>query len=65
MARLPRTGYSRTGLSGASKPATRALAGGFVAHAVGLRARYVAAGILCGLFLLAALPLLAASLRDP
>jgi MFS family permease len=35
-----------------------ALAGGFVAHAAGLRAPYIVAGILCGLALLAALPLL-------
>ncbi len=35
-----------------------ALAGGFVAHAAGLRAPYVVAGVLCGLSLLAALPLL-------
>jgi MFS family permease len=41
-----------------------ALAGGFVAHAAGLRAPYVVAGILCGLSLLAALPLLLAAGRD-
>jgi MFS family permease len=35
-----------------------ALAGGFVAHAAGLRAPYVVAGALCGLSLLVALPLL-------
>ncbi len=35
-----------------------ALAGGFVAHAAGLRAPYILAGVLCGLALLAALPLL-------
>ncbi len=35
-----------------------ALAGGFVAHAAGLRAPYVVAGVLCGPSLLAALPLL-------
>jgi len=35
-----------------------ALAGGFVAHAAGLRAPYVVAGLLCGLCLLAAVPLL-------
>ena len=35
-----------------------ALAGGFVAHAAGLRAPYVVAGVLCGLSLLVALPLL-------
>jgi MFS family permease len=38
-----------------------ALAGGFVAHAAGLRAPYIAAGIICGLSLLAALPLLLAA----
>jgi MFS family permease len=42
-----------------------ALAGGFVAHAVGLRAPYIAAGILCGLSLLAALPFLLAASRGP
>ena len=41
-----------------------ALAGGFVAHAAGLRAPYVVAGALCGLALLAALPLLLAADRD-
>ncbi len=35
-----------------------ALAGGFVAHAAGLNAPYVVAGVLCGLSPLAALPLL-------
>jgi MFS family permease len=35
-----------------------ALAGGFVAHAVGLRAPYIVAGALCGVSLLVALPLL-------
>jgi MFS family permease len=35
-----------------------ALAGGFVAHAAGLRAPYIVAGLLCGLALLAAIPLL-------
>jgi len=35
-----------------------ALAGGFVAHAAGLRAPYVVAGLLCGLALLAAIPFL-------
>ena len=34
-----------------------ALAGGFVAHAAGLRAPYIVAGLLCGLSVLAALPL--------
>ena len=38
-----------------------ALAGGFVAHAAGLRAPYVVAGLLCGLALLVALPLLRAA----
>src|SRR5439155_22159323 len=38
-----------------------ALAGGFVAHAAGLRAPYLVAGLLCGLSLLAAIPLLLAS----
>jgi MFS family permease len=40
-----------------------ALAGGFVAHAAGLRAPYIVAGLLCGLSLLAAIPLLLA-VRD-
>jgi MFS family permease len=35
-----------------------ALAGGFVAHAAGLRAPYIVAGLLCGLCLLAAIPFL-------
>ena len=34
------------------------LAGGFVAHAAGLRAPYIVAGLLCGLAMIAALPLL-------
>jgi MFS family permease len=38
-----------------------ALAGGFVAHAAGLRAPYIVAGLLCGLSLLAAVPLLLAA----
>jgi MFS family permease len=38
-----------------------ALVGGFVAHAAGLRAPYVVAGLLCGLSLLAAVPLLLAT----
>lgn len=38
-----------------------ALAGGFVAHAAGLRAPYVVAGLICGVCLLAAVPLLRAS----
>jgi predicted MFS family arabinose efflux permease len=38
-----------------------ALAGGFVAHAAGLRAPYVVAGLLCGLSLLAAVPFLLAT----
>jgi len=38
-----------------------ALAGGFVAHAAGLRAPYVVAGLLCLLSVLAALPLLLAA----
>ena len=42
-----------------------ALAGGFVAHAAGLRAPYVAAGLLCGLSLLVALPLLLRAGRGP
>ena len=41
-----------------------ALAGGFVAHAAGLRAPYIVAGVLCGLSLLAALPPLLAADRD-
>ncbi len=35
-----------------------ALAGGFVAHAAGLRAPYIVAGILCAVSMLAALPFL-------
>jgi MFS family permease len=42
-----------------------ALAGGFVAHAAGLRAPYVVAGVLCGLSLLAAFPLLLSAPRVP
>jgi MFS family permease len=42
-----------------------ALAGGFVAHAAGLRAPYVVAGVLCGLGLLAAFPLLLSASRAP
>jgi MFS family permease len=41
-----------------------ALAGGFVAHAAGLRAPYIVAGLLCGLCLLAAVPFLLAADRD-
>jgi predicted MFS family arabinose efflux permease len=41
-----------------------ALVGGFVAHAAGLRAPYVVAGILCAVSLLAALPLLVAADRS-
>jgi MFS family permease len=41
-----------------------ALAGGFVAHAAGLRAPYVVAGLLCALALLAVLPLLLAAGRQ-
>ena len=40
-----------------------ALAGGFVAHAAGLRAPYVVAGLLCGLATLVTLPLLLAATR--
>ena len=40
-----------------------ALAGGFVAHAAGLRAPYIVGGVLCGLALLAALPLLLSANR--
>jgi MFS family permease len=40
-----------------------ALAGGFVAHAAGLRAPYIVAGVLCGLSVLAAFPLLLAADR--
>jgi hypothetical protein len=36
----------------------KALAGGFVAHAAGLRAPYIVAGILCAVSMLAALPFL-------
>jgi hypothetical protein len=36
-----------------------ALAGGFVAHAAGLRAAYIVGGVLSGVALLAALPALA------
>jgi hypothetical protein len=42
-----------------------ALAGGFVAHAAGLRAPCVVAGLLCGLALLAAVPLLLAVGHGP
>jgi MFS family permease len=42
-----------------------ALAGGFVAHAAGLRAPCVLAGLLCALSALAALPLLRAAIRAP
>jgi MFS family permease len=41
-----------------------ALAGGFVAHAAGLRAPYIVAGLLCGLSVLVALPLLLAASRN-
>src|SRR5208283_356962 len=41
-----------------------ALAGGFVAHAAGLRAPYVLAGIICALSLLAALPFLLSADRE-
>ena len=41
-----------------------ALAGGFVAHAAGLRAPYVVAGLCCGLCLLAAVPFLLAAGRN-
>jgi MFS family permease len=41
-----------------------ALAGGFVAHAAGLRAPYIVAGLLCALSALAALPLLLAATRN-
>jgi len=41
-----------------------ALAGGFVAHAAGLRAPYLVASLLCGLCLVAATPLLLAARRD-
>jgi MFS family permease len=42
-----------------------ALAGGFTAHAAGLRAPYVVAGLLCAVSALAALPLLVAANRTP
>jgi MFS family permease len=42
-----------------------ALAGGFVAHAAGLRAPFIVAGLVCGLSVLAALPLLLAAGRGP
>ena len=42
-----------------------ALAGGFVAHAAGLRVPYVLAGIICALSLLAALPVLLSASRCP
>jgi len=41
-----------------------ALAGGFVAHAAGLRAAYIVAGVLSGAALLAALPALAGAAPD-
>jgi MFS family permease len=40
-----------------------ALAGGFVAHAAGLRAPYIVAGLLCALSALATLPILLAAVR--
>jgi len=40
-----------------------ALAGGFVAHAAGLRAPYIVAGLLCALSVFAAFPLLLAANR--
>ena len=40
-----------------------ALAGGFVAHAAGLRAPYIVAGLLCGLAALVALPILLVAVR--
>jgi MFS family permease len=40
-----------------------ALAGGFIAHAAGLRAPYIVGGLLCGLSLLAAVPFLLAARR--
>ena len=42
-----------------------ALAGGFVAHAAGLRVPYVLAGIICALSLLAAFPVLLSASRCP
>ena len=42
-----------------------ALAGGFVAHAEGLRAPYIIAGALCGLALLVSIPFLLAAARIP
>ena len=42
-----------------------ALAGGFVAHAAGLRAPLIVGGILLGAFLLALLPVLLAAARVP
>lgn len=42
-----------------------ALAGGFVAHAAGLRAPFIAGGILRGAFLLVLLPVLLAAARPP
>jgi MFS family permease len=42
-----------------------ALAGGFVAHAAGLRAPYVIAGLLCASSALAALPLLVSACHTP
>jgi hypothetical protein len=41
-----------------------ALAGGFVAHAAGLRAPYIVAGLFCALSLLIAVPFLLAAGRD-
>ena len=41
-----------------------ALAGGFVAHAAGLRAPYIVAGILCAVSMLAAVPFLLSADRD-
>ena len=48
----------------AGEPGVDPLAGGFVAHAAGLRAPYLVAGLLCGLSVLAAVPLLLAADQD-
>jgi hypothetical protein len=42
-----------------------ALAGGVIAGLAGLRAPYIVAGIICGVTLLAAIPILLAAGRDP
>jgi hypothetical protein len=54
----------RTGTGDGALVAAVMLVGGFVAHAAGLRAPYIVAGILCALSMLAALPFLLSAGRD-